>query len=159
MGGKGSGPVNHERRKEAARLRGEGLTLAEIGERLGISRQGVHRWLKAMGSLGRKGFIRCRQCAAAICPMRQGIWTTNPALCLACLAKVPAASFGERLRAFRLYRGLTVRELAERADISCDRVHFYERDVPQHLEWAVLLRLAGVLGVGLLSLGVEGPDL
>jgi transcriptional regulator with XRE-family HTH domain len=157
MGGPGSGPPDPERRREAARLRAEGLTLQQIAERMGCSRQAVHRLLAATGRLERKGFLRCRRCAAVVCRLRQGIWNTRPVLCLACLAKAPSAPFGERLRAFRLDQGLTVAELADRAGLCRGRVHSYERDAPQHLEWAVLLRLAGVLGAGLLSLGVEGP--
>jgi len=38
-------PAHEARRAEAALLRAQGLTLAEIGARLGVSRQAVHEML------------------------------------------------------------------------------------------------------------------
>jgi transcriptional regulator with XRE-family HTH domain len=89
--------------------------------------------------------------------MRQGLWRASPALCRDCLAKWPDAPFGERLRAFRLAAGLTVRELAGRVGVADSVLHGCECDGGQRLAWSLLLRLARVLGTGLLSLGVEGP--
>jgi hypothetical protein len=40
-------PVSHDRRKLAAELRRQGLTLAEIGRRLGITKQGAQYLLRA----------------------------------------------------------------------------------------------------------------
>jgi general stress protein YciG len=49
MGGQGSGPqTNTERDKEIVRLREQGLTLAEIGRRFGLTRQAVDYILKRM---------------------------------------------------------------------------------------------------------------
>ena len=50
MGGRGSGrPVDGERRREMARLRDQGLTLAAIGARLGVTRQCVKIALDRLG--------------------------------------------------------------------------------------------------------------
>jgi hypothetical protein len=59
MGGRGSGPKRDaERDQEMARLRAEGLTLAEIGRRLGLTRQAVKAALDRLGepARGRGGF-------------------------------------------------------------------------------------------------------
>ena len=113
--------------------------------------------LVAAEATRRKDFVRCRACRAAICKMRQGFWLARPALCLDCLAKVPSAPFGERLRAFRLAAGLTVGELAGLVGVTASALHWYERDRRLRLPWGLLLKLTGVLGVALLSLGMEGP--
>jgi len=53
MGQLGRKP-NHERRAQAAELRKQGLTLEEIGKRMGgITRQAVHQLLR--GRAGRNG--------------------------------------------------------------------------------------------------------
>jgi hypothetical protein len=54
MGGRGSGRkrgpvVNAARHAEMARLRDQGLTLAEVGQRLGVSRQCVQATLRRCG--------------------------------------------------------------------------------------------------------------
>jgi hypothetical protein len=50
MGGPGSGPrPDPWRRRRVAELRARGLTLAEIGQRLGLSRQLVHYYLRLAG--------------------------------------------------------------------------------------------------------------
>jgi hypothetical protein len=49
-GGLGSGPrPDPWRRRRAAELRARGLTLAEIGRRLGLSRQLVHYYVRLAG--------------------------------------------------------------------------------------------------------------
>jgi DNA-binding transcriptional regulator LsrR (DeoR family) len=50
VGNKNSGRrTNHARLAEMARLRDQGLTLAEIGNRLGVTRQAVHDALLRLG--------------------------------------------------------------------------------------------------------------
>jgi hypothetical protein len=54
MGGRGSGPKRDaERDAEMVRLRAEGLTLAEIGRRFGLTRQAVQKALDRLGVAGR----------------------------------------------------------------------------------------------------------
>jgi hypothetical protein len=53
MGGRGSGPKRDaERDREIALLRAEGLTLAEIGRRFGLTRQAVQKALDRLGGTG-----------------------------------------------------------------------------------------------------------
>jgi hypothetical protein len=56
------------RRSQAARLLIQGLSLQEIGERLGISRQRVHELLK--GEMIPQPGIVCQRCGQAIAPLR-----------------------------------------------------------------------------------------
>jgi hypothetical protein len=52
MGGKGSGNHKPDRRRKAAELRARGLSLAEIGRAMGMSKQAAHQLL---GYRGRRG--------------------------------------------------------------------------------------------------------
>jgi transposase len=47
-----------ERRRQAARLLEQGLTEAEVARRLGVHRQSVNRWAKALKVEGRAGLHR-----------------------------------------------------------------------------------------------------
>jgi transcriptional regulator with XRE-family HTH domain len=126
---------------------------------MGCSRQNVHELLANIreGAPERAGHLHCRQCKAALCRRRQGMWTTRPTLCLECLAAWPEAPFGERLRAFRLARGMTTDELALQPGLWFHLVNSYERPQAVRFDWPTLLRLARVLGVELLCLGLQGP--
>jgi transcriptional regulator with XRE-family HTH domain len=79
----------------------------------------------------------------------------RPTFCLDCLAKWPEALFGERLRAFRLSRGMTTAELALKVGISVASLNSLESKEPYGLTWPNLLRLTRVLGVELLTLGLD----
>jgi hypothetical protein len=126
---RGGSHPNQRRRQRVVRLRSNGLTLKEIADRMSCSRQNVHELLANIGGGApqRAGHLHCRQCKAALCRRRQGRWTTRPTLCLNCLAKWPDAPFGERLRAFRLARGMTTDELALGVGLSFPLVNSYER--------------------------------
>jgi hypothetical protein len=53
MGGRGSGPrCDVERDREMQLLRAEGLTLAEVGRRVGLARQAVQKALDRHGETG-----------------------------------------------------------------------------------------------------------
>ena len=79
----------------------------------------------------------------------------GPVLCLACLARRPAATFGERLKAHRLAAGLTLEALAARCGIRYQRLSAYERGAEEPA-WGNLVRLVGALGPGLLPDVPEG---
>jgi transcriptional regulator with XRE-family HTH domain len=157
---RGGSQPNYRRRQRVVRLRSKGLTLQQIADRMGCSRQNVHELLASIGEGApeRAGHLHCRKCKAALCRRRQGMWTMRPTRCLECLAAWPEAPFGERLRAFRLARGMTTDELALQAGLSFHLVNSYERPQAVRFDWPTLLRLARVLGPGLLSLGLEGPE-
>jgi transcriptional regulator with XRE-family HTH domain len=125
-----------------AELRARGLTLPEIGRRLGLSRQLVHYYLRLAGEPpGRVAC--CRACRKAIATGFRSLTDAVPAYCLDCL---PAdAPFGVRLKACRLARGLSQRDLAARAGLRAAAPTLYERG---RLEprLGVLVRLARLLG-------------
>jgi DNA-binding XRE family transcriptional regulator len=137
------------RRAEMARLRGGGLTYAEIGRRLGVTRQCVQRMLARAGK-GRARPVSCRACGGLIVGHLPGNQPPPPALCPACLARRPAAPFAERLRTLRLARGLTRTELARRAEFRHDAIARYESGAAEPRP-APLARLVRVLGPGLMG--------
>jgi hypothetical protein len=129
MGGPASGrkPDRHKQRRVSA-LRRQGLTLAEIGRRLGLSRQLVHRHLKAAGMAGpRRGVVRCCACAVVIATGHHTIEYNRRPLCLACLAEHPEAPFGRRLKGCRLAAGLTAEQLSARSGVPTGSIRAVER--------------------------------
>jgi transcriptional regulator with XRE-family HTH domain len=147
---------NQARRQQVAQLRAGGLTLAEIGRRLGISHQAVHRLLKASGQKVELSAVFCRRCSAKIREHRLRGQPYGGVLCLDCLAWQPVASFGDRLRAFRLAAGLTQRELAQQIDTNQSVISLYERHVLVHPSRKRLAELTAVLGQDLLPGGFLG---
>jgi transcriptional regulator with XRE-family HTH domain len=132
------------KRTKMARLRGRGLTLQEIGDRLGISRQRVHALLKNE-SVTAPG-ITCRRCGQEIAPWPGASRNLGPVYCLDCL---PASvSFGQRLRAYRVAAKLTQAELAGRIGVPPGMICYWERDQRRPMRRNVAA-LIGVLGAGL----------
>jgi transcriptional regulator with XRE-family HTH domain len=149
MGGKGSGRrTDRERRRQAARLRAEGLTLAQIAHELGVTPQAVHQLLHPRGQPASAAQVSlcCRDYRKPICPARQGMRTAKRAVCLACLAQRPGVDFGQRLLAFRLAWGLTGGELAEALGVPLGTVRYWERHRDGLVRWSDLLRLVEFFG-------------
>jgi transcriptional regulator with XRE-family HTH domain len=123
-----------KRRKQIAALRAKGLTFQAIGDMFGVTRQSVN-WLyhgrKRTGSNSsyRPAALRCRKCKVTI-PRLAPSLRSAPVLCLNCVKRYPA-SFGQRLRAFRIAAGLTVPKLAERAGLTGAAIGVIERDLHQ----------------------------
>jgi transcriptional regulator with XRE-family HTH domain len=131
------------------KLRRSGLSLAQIGERLGVSRQRVQFVLKLTGNI-RVVPIHCRECRKEITQLRT-VANHNRALwCLACLAKHPKATFGQRLKAHRLAAGLTLAALGQRTGIAKSLIGSYECDRSEP-RWRTLAKLIRVLGIGLVD--------
>jgi transcriptional regulator with XRE-family HTH domain len=103
------------------------------------------------------GAVPCRECGRWIARGAGSIRRNGPAYCLPCLARRPVASFAERLRAHRLAARLTVMALGEQVGMAHQRVCEYEsgRSVPR---WGALVKLVGVLGLGLVGDGAAPPD-
>jgi transcriptional regulator with XRE-family HTH domain len=148
------GKPNFPRRRKIAALRASGLTLAEIGRRLGISKQCVHETLRLMRSPRPVPSVPCAGCgwkiaSAGALPDDAGI-----ALCPSCLARSPQAPFGTRLKSLRLAAGLTRTEMARRAGLVLRQLADYEagRHVPRPL-----LRDAVALAIGRALLAATGP--
>ncbi len=141
---------DQERRRCVAELRRAGLTLQEIGRRLGITHQAVHYLLRAR-SRARPLEIRCAGCGAALDPAGALPRDAGSALCLACLAVTPGVPFGRRLKAYRLAAGLTRHDLECRAGLSVGKVSRYEDGgrVPSPPTLARLARALGVPGKAL----------
>ena len=132
------------KRTKMARLRAQGLTLQEIGERLGVSRQRVHALLKEE-AVPRPG-ITCRRCGSEIAPWPGASRNLGPVYCVACL---PAnASFGLRLRAYRVAAKLTQAELASRIGVPPGMICYWERDQRRPMR-RNLAALAAILGAEL----------
>jgi transcriptional regulator with XRE-family HTH domain len=106
------------------------------------------RYPQSRGTAG--GPVYCRECRECLGSGPAGFTSNAPAYSLTCLARHPDATFGERLKAYRLAAGLTQRELSERAEVCISRVTEFEsgRSFPQ---WRTLRKLIGVLGVGLVD--------
>jgi transcriptional regulator with XRE-family HTH domain len=140
---------NEERRRQIAELRQQGLTLAEIGGRLGVSRQCIHIALRSIAKPRVLPAVHCRSCgrdivSAGLLPEDDG-----KVLCLACVRQCPETHFGLRLQAYRLAAGLTRSDLARRAGIHNACVTDLER---RHRPptGQTLARLVEVLGPDLL---------
>jgi DNA-binding XRE family transcriptional regulator len=147
---------NLERWRQAEELRAAGLSLPEIGRRLGCTHQAVVSMLRTIKqSRERVRSVACAGCgepiiSAGCLPSDRGI-----ALCLGCLAQRPETPFGRRLLAFRLAAGWTRAELAARTGIDPTTIHRSEVQgfTPR---WHRVVRLIQVFGVQLVALGFEG---
>jgi transcriptional regulator with XRE-family HTH domain len=147
MGGPGSGNHKPGRRRQAAKLRAQGLTLPEIGRRMGCSKQAVHYLLGLRGPAPRPPKpVACPACGATA-GTAPSAGDYAPALCLPCLAKQPQTPLGQRLRAHRLARGLSQEALAERAEVGASGIVQMERGERQPRP-RTLRKLAEALGVG-----------
>jgi hypothetical protein len=82
MGGKGSGrKPDLARRRRAAALRARGLSLADIGRRLGVSRETVRRMIVAYDPTALLPDICCSACRAAVAEWRGPGRSAGPVLC------------------------------------------------------------------------------
>jgi hypothetical protein len=109
-------PPDHKRRLVIVKLRAKGLSYRLIGQRLGVTRQCVHELLKKTDPVGLT-WIACCACGRKI--MRWRGTRPDPVFCLACLPS--DATFGQRLRAYRVAAGLTGMALKARAGLSIGR--------------------------------------
>jgi transcriptional regulator with XRE-family HTH domain len=145
---------NTKRRARIARLHARGVTLSEIGRRLGITRQAVHDALVQLRRPAPQRFVGCTRCALPIVSPGALASDEGQALCLTCLACCPDAGLGARLKSFRLAAGLTKTELARRLGVTAMTVHQYETGAREP-RWRHLALLVGVLGPGLITLGLR----
>jgi transcriptional regulator with XRE-family HTH domain len=128
-------------------LRALGLTYQQIGKRLGISHQSVQQALQRSGN-ARLVPICCRQCRAVITRMRTVADNNGPVYCLDCLPD--DATFGQRLKAERLTKGISLMALCEQTGITWTLLSKYERDVVEP-KYRTLAKLVRVLGTELMS--------
>jgi transcriptional regulator with XRE-family HTH domain len=143
---------NLRRRKEMVRLRAQGLSLAEIGRRLGVTRQCVQSALAALAR-PRAHSVPCAACGRDIVSAGALPTDAGAAVCLRCLARRPGAPFAQRLKSCRLAAGLTKSELAKRARLTYNTVRQYEGGASEP-RWKHLARLVSVLGPTLVTRGL-----
>jgi DNA-binding CsgD family transcriptional regulator len=131
---------NLKRRLQIAELRAQGLSYGLIGQKLDVSRQCVHELLRRTEPLALI-FITCCVCHDKIRQWRGR--RPHPVFCRDCLPS--DATFGQRLRTFRVAAGLTTRALAARAGIAGSSVSVYERgsQEPSEEHRAKLVRVIG----------------
>jgi DNA-binding XRE family transcriptional regulator len=147
-------PAVQKRREGAVRLRAKGLSMAEIGERIGYTRQATWELLSNYGQ-GRTppGTINCCHCGQAITTGHDQLRNNGEVPCHECLARQPEGPFGLRLKAFRLAAGLTQAALADASGVLLATVRGYEND-DVGPGWANLVKLIRVLGGELVTLGI-----
>jgi hypothetical protein len=135
-----SGP---RRRERAAALRAYGHTFAEVGRRLGVSRQAA--WIMvAKHKASHNAGVRCARCRAVVTTRHLQQRTLGKVLCARCLAARPGVPFALRLQSHRVAAGLTRTGLEAAAGLAPGRVkEFEERGVKPHQ--SARLRLARVL--------------
>ncbi len=121
-------PETTEARRRAVELRARGLSTSEIGERLGITRQGTWRLLSNYGrSETAPGIVACCLCGGTIVKGGDRLRNNGPVPCLDCLRQRPQAPFAVRLKAFRMAAGWAQEQLARRAKIPLATIRDYER--------------------------------
>jgi transcriptional regulator with XRE-family HTH domain len=134
---------NLARRQLARTLREQGLTLANIGERMGISHQAVR---ELIASSGPTPDLLCSKCQARI--VKTWKFRNESFICLACLKAMENPSFAEKLRAYRINQGWPQTRLAKEVDCSRRLIASYEQGVREPTV-AMMDRLALALGHGL----------
>jgi DNA-binding XRE family transcriptional regulator len=133
-------------RKKIASLRAKGMSLAKIGQHLGVTRQCIHQAIRAAASHRR---IRCRVCGCEVNPAGAMPRDDREVFCLACLAKSPDATFGEHLQAYRIAAGLRIVALGKLSGVSADRISAYEHGCKYNTPWVTQCQLFRALGVKL----------
>jgi transcriptional regulator with XRE-family HTH domain len=141
-------PPNQQRRRQIAELRAAGLTYEQIAKCLGISHQSVQQALQRNGN-ARLVPIRCRECGEIITRLRTVADHNGPVYCLACLPG--EATFGKRLKARRLAKGISLMALSERTGIAWNLLSKYERDAVEP-KCRTVIKLIRVLGAEIMEL-------
>jgi transcriptional regulator with XRE-family HTH domain len=156
--GRPPGAQKPELHRKALELREQGLSLSEVGARLRVSKQRIFSLLRHDGyrSVPPKKLF-CKACKALVIASDPRTLRVNkPVWCVKC-AMSPKTSFGVRLRALRLAKGLNQSELARQAGIWAQTIRCYENN-SKGPTWEVLLRLVRILGAELLVTG-PGPSI
>ena len=139
---------NFARRRRVDELLAQGLSLAEVARRLGLSRQYVGWMAEANRHLPPTFRVRCRACGHDLNQAVARPEDDRQVYCLACLAAHPEASFTEHLRAYRLAAGLTVSALAAKAGVRVSTLSCLEH-AWSRANWETAAKLLRALGVAL----------
>jgi DNA-binding XRE family transcriptional regulator len=139
-------PIKHELRNKVVEFRQNGDSMAEIGKHLGVSKQRIHALLKTYGKrIVPRAKLLCQGCTGLIHKGDPRTWNRQIVWCLKCLKTMPEAPFSVRLKAFRLAKGMTQKELAKLAGLS-ERAIWYHEQYIANPKWRVLVKLVRVLG-------------
>jgi putative transcriptional regulator len=140
---------DYEKRRQARALRENGWTNARIAKLMGISKQAVSRLANSLGSVKAPDLL-CSKCRAVIIPNANWRSRNGACLCLPCLKRKKRPTFAERLKTYRLDRGLSQSELAKKVGCGLMTVAGIEQGQREPL-FGMLVRLVRVLGQGLVS--------
>jgi transcriptional regulator with XRE-family HTH domain len=141
---------NVERRLQVLKLRDQGLTLAEIAQRFGVTKQAIWSLLHGRQQRTAARAVACTGCRGMILSPGALRCDAATALCLGCLRSRAEVPFAQRLKALRLAAGLSRAELAQRSSLAPGSLRAYEDGQRQPQERSAL-RLAVVLGDELLG--------
>jgi transcriptional regulator with XRE-family HTH domain len=139
--------------RQALKLRRQGLSLSEVGDRLGVSKQRIFSLLRHDGyrEVPPKKLF-CQKCRTLVLEADpRGLQSYKSAWCVRC-ATPPDTPFGVRLRALRFAKRLNQRELARQAGICPETIRSYENKW-KNPAWEVVLALVRILGPELLAAG------
>jgi DNA-binding CsgD family transcriptional regulator len=145
------------RRQQVVQLRAQGMSVADIARRLGLTRQGVLHHLRPVAVPGAPA-VYCRRCGAIALPANSNLREPRPALCPACVAQQPGVPFSAILRAYRLAAGYTRAELARRSGVHANTVLTCESAGRGRPRRDTVAKLVRVLGPGLLATGAPAAE-
>jgi transcriptional regulator with XRE-family HTH domain len=141
----------------AGELRRQGMTMAEIGKRLGLTKQAVHALLTQHGQAQvPPSPVPCVRCGAVVTSGYFTLKQNRNVLCLACVERDPETPFGVRLKAFRLAAGMTQLQLAERTAIHPQRIADMEFSATANPTWVQVIAFMRVFGPDIVCLGIKG---
>jgi DNA-binding XRE family transcriptional regulator len=150
--GRKPNPAAPERRRRALDLRAQGLSMAEIGQRLGYTAQGAKELLTHWGRFpAPMGIIKCCRWDGVVAKGQDQLRNNGPIPCVECLAKQPDAPFGLRFKVFRMPAGLTRAALAKLVGFASLTVSACETGKDEQ-RWTNLVKLMRVLGTELVTL-------
>jgi transcriptional regulator with XRE-family HTH domain len=121
-------PPNSKKRSLVLDLATQGLTRSQIADQLGITPEWVRVILADNGVAISMHVLKCAKCGVTIATGHKVHQGDQPALCPGCLRQSPHATFGQRLKALRLARNLSVAQLGDQCGLSRTTIENYEKD-------------------------------
>ncbi len=138
------------KRSHARRLREQGLSFGEIARSFDISSQGAYHLVRVSGPDVQFPNVVRRECQAVIIKNAGSRLRNGPGLCLACRKHMKRPSFADRLNAYRLSKGWTQGDLAEKIGSGLQQIASFELGRLEPM-YGMLERLVRVLGQGLVG--------
>jgi len=138
-----------EKRLKVRSLREQGWTNARIAKLMRISEQAASRLANSLGPVKAPDLL-CSKCRAVIIPNANWKSRNRACLCLACLKRKKRPTFAERLKAYRLDRGLSQSELAKKVGCGLMTIACCEQGQREPL-FGMLVTLVRVLGQELIT--------